>query len=675
MPEPATFPHLFRPIRLGTLEIRNRIVFTGHGTGMGRDFSPDERMIAYYEARAAGGVGLIMLGSQQVHPSSPGITNLLCNYDDTILPGLAAVAEAVHRHGRRVFGYLSHMGLASTARPLPLWSASPIYEQKYGEVAHPMSEGEIAELVEAFAAAAARCIAAGLDGIEVHCGHGLLLHQFLSPLTNRRTDRYGGSVGNRIRFPVEVLAAVRDRIGPDVPLGIRCSADELIPGGLTVDDMAEIVPQLVAGSALDYVDVSAGNDGNLVSNMLHEPPMGLAPAPFASLSRRIREVVAVPVIHGTRIHTAAEAEGLIARGDADMAGMCRALIADPELPRKALGGEADTVIPCVGCEQACFGRLFAGRFISCVGNPRSGREAELGTLRPADEPRSVLVIGGGPAGMEAARVAALAGHAVTLAEQSDTLGGRMHLAAIPPGRSEWRRLIEHKAAELRRRGVIVETRRQIDASGVAARRPDAVIVATGEQAAMPPLPGIDLPHVRTLDAAVAAPDDLGRAVLVIDYLDRQPALVAALLFADRGAAVTLSTPAFHVGQRLVIQNLTHLYREALSRGIVFRPLAEPVAITPSGAILRNPLVDGTFELSGFDSVVVAAAGRPDERLAPAIAALEIPVRVIGDAYAPRDIEAAILEGYLAGRDLLDARTSSVLGQENADTRSLQSASI
>ena len=220
------FPRLFTPIRLGRLEIANRFVLTGHGTGMGRDMKPDDQLIAYYAERAKGGVGLLMIGSQQVHPTSPGITNLLCNYDDAIIPGLKRLAQAIHAHGAACFGYLSHMGLASSARPLPLWSASAVFEQKYGEVAHAMTTADIAELVTAYRAAALRNLEAGMDGIEIHCGHGLLLNQFLSPLTNRRTDSYGGSVENRVRFPAEILASVRAAIGPDVPLGIRVSGDE-----------------------------------------------------------------------------------------------------------------------------------------------------------------------------------------------------------------------------------------------------------------------------------------------------------------------------------------------------------------------------------------------------------------------------------------------------------------
>lgn len=646
----TAYPHLLQPIRLGRLEIRNRLVLTGHGTGMPQDGTPNERLIAYYEERAKGEVGLIMLGSQQVHPSSPGITGLLCNYDDRIIPGLRRLARRVQPHGTKVFGYLSHMGLATSARPVPLWSASAVFEGKYGEVAHAMTAEEIALIVAAHAAAARRCLEAGLDGIEVHCGHGLLVQQFLSPLTNVRTDAYGGPPENRARFAVEILSAVRRAIGPDVPLGIRCSGDELVPGGLTSGDMAAIVPLLVAAGALDYVDVSAGTDGDLVSNMLHEPPMGLPPGPYRPVARRIRDVVDVPVIHGTRIHTAAFAEEMIAAGDADMAGVARALIADPHLALKARTGRGAEITPCVACEQACFGRLYRGRHISCVGTPRTGRETEYAAAAPpADAPRHVLVVGGGPAGMEAAGVAAERGHLVTLVDRNALLGGRMTIAALPDGRDEWLRLRDHKAARLHAAGVTVMAGTTADRALVRQLAPTVVVLATGARPRSLAVPGAEAAPVLDLDAAVLAMHDggagIGARVLIVDQINRHPGMAAALMFARRGRSVTLCTTAFHAGEKLEIQNLSYFQRECLLAGVTFLPTVAPHRFTGGTVEFRNILTRTVTEQREFDTVVTAIPGLADDALLPDLEALGVATHVIGDAYAPRDIEAAILEGY------------------------------
>ncbi len=644
----SEFQHLLAPITLGKVEIRNRVVLTGHGTGMPKDGTPNEQMIAYYEQRAKGEVGLIMLGSQQVHPSSPGITGLLCNYDDRIIPGLKAVADAVHRHGTKIFGYLSHMGLATSARPTPLWSASATYEQKYGEVAHPMTVDEIEELVEAHADAAARCIEAGMDGIEVHCGHGLLIQQFLSPLTNKRTDCYGGALENRVRFPQAVLAAVRKRVGPDIPVGIRCSGDELVDGGLTAADMAGIVPLLVAAGSLDYVDVSAGTDGDLVSNMLHEPPMGLEPAPFKSISRRIKDVIDVPVIHGTRIHTPELADEMIAAGDADMAGMCRALIADPFLPKKARTGLAGDITPCIGCEQACFGRLYRGRHISCIGNPVTGRELSYASLAPAEKHKHIVVVGAGPAGIEAAGVAAGRGHRVTLIERSETLGGRMKLAMKPKGRDEWAKLLAHKEKLLCRHGVDIRIGAAATVDAITALVPDEVILATGTSFMPLDVEGAASAPILTVDEAVADPTRIGKRVLVVDYLDRQPAMVTAIMLAEMGHAVEMATASFHVGQKLEIQNITYFYAKALASGVIFTPTVVPIRFDGGTVTFRNIFTRQNCRTDSYDTIVVAAPGVPRAGLADELKAAGIRTKVIGDAYSARDIEAAILDGFEAG---------------------------
>lgn len=642
-------PRLLSPIQIGSVHIRNRICLTGHGTGMGRDFKPNDRQVAYYAERALGEVGLIMLGSQQVHPTSPGITNLLCNYDDGIIPGLARIARAVQAHGARIFGYLSHMGLASSARPFPLWSASAAYDQKYGEVAHAMTRAEMGVLVAAYRDAARRNMEAGLDGIEVHCGHGLLLHQFLSPGTNHRTDEYGGSLENRARFPSEVLAAVRDEIGPGVPLGIRISGDELTEGGFGLPDTRRIVPLLIAAGALDFVDVSAGNDGDIVSNMLHEPPMGLPDAPFVHLAHGLRKVAGVPVIHGTRIRNADVGERVLASGAADMVGMCRALIADPHLPRKAREGVAAS--PCVGCQQACFGRLHRGKPISCVGTPRTGREVEWPDLAPAGRPRRVVVVGAGPAGLEAAGVAAARGHQVTVLERDGQPGGRLRLAARAPGRQAWQELIDHKTAVAEANGALFRFNAAVTAGDVLAMEPDAVVLATGARPVLPALPGGDLPGVATVDDWLGGRFKPGRRVLVVDLLDRQPALTAALSLAQAGHEVTVVTAAAFVGAKLEPQTCVYLYQMLLPLGAVFVPHLQTVGFLPGGVATRHSFTRAAGSLLGFDGVVVAAPGQAEDSLFHAIQDQAFTLHQAGDCYTPRDVEAAILEGHSIARSL------------------------
>lgn len=647
-PPQPNFAHLFEPLEINGCRIRNRIVMTGHGTGMPTDGTPNDQMVAYYTERAKGEVGLMMLGTQQVHPSSPGITGLLCNYDDRIIPGLKRVADAVHEHGAKIFGYLGHMGVATSARPLPLWSASPVFEHKYGEVAHAMTKAEIDTLIAAFAAAAKRNLAAGMDGIEIHCGHGLLLMQFLSPLFNHRDDEYGGSVENRTRLPREVLAAVRDAIGPDVPLGVRISADELVPGGLTIDDMEIICPMLVAAGALDYIDVSAGSDGDYVSNMLHEPPMGLPPAPYAGMAGRLKRACPmVAILHATRIHTAEEAEALLARGDADMAGMVRPLIADPHLPAKARRGESDRVVPCVACEQACFGRLYRGRHISCVGNPTTGREIRWDALPKIAARKKVCVIGAGPAGMEAARLAACRGHDVVLFDAHRELGGRMNIAKLPAGRTEWGRLIAHKAAEIARLGVSLRLGTQADAATILAERPDAVLLACGSRPGPIRVDGAATAPIVIVDDAAADPELCGERVLVVDNINRTPAMATAIHLARTGRRVEMSTQGFYAGHNLVIQNLTYFWREAARYGVTFLPATKPTAFDGGKVTLTHVFSREALPPREYDTIVWADPGLPRDELVAALDGRVALVRAIGDAYAPRDIEAAILDGYEA----------------------------
>ena len=645
---------LWHPKAIGRVEIRNRFVLTGHGTAM---VSNGQQMVDYYAERARGGVGLIMLGTQQVHPSSPGLGHLLLNYDDGIIPALRAIAAAVHRHGARIFGYIGHFGAQANTRPEPPWSASAFFDLATGQTTHAMTEAEMQVIAQAHADAALRNLDAGMDGIEVHGGHGLLLHQFLSPWTNHRTDDYGGSVENRLRFPEMVLSAVRARIGPGVPLGMRLSGDEALPGGLTVSDMQAIVPRLVAAADLDFVDVSAGNDRHAISNMLHHPPMGLPVAPYAEAARAIRAGLSVPVIHGTRIDSPAAAAALLRTGAADFAGMVRALIADPHLPNKLRDGRARDITPCVACEQACIGHLERGEPISCVGRPETGREADWSGLVPAAVALRVVVVGAGPAGMAAAAIAAERGHAVTLLERDSAVGGQLQLAALAPGRDEWLNLVAHQHHRVVAAGVDLRLSTTADAVAILALRPDVVVMATGAAAAKPEYSGAD--HLASHRAALDGTAKLGQRVLVLDRTGHQQGVSTALHLASRGHAVTIATAAARVGHRLERPNFTRANMLLAQAGVtqvvdcVARAISPPDA-GHTGVSGHHAYSGAAMRLDGFDSIVDAAPATPRTSLAEALTGATrgaLRIECIGDCRAARDVEAAILDAHRLARAL------------------------
>ena len=686
---------LWVPGRIGGLTVRNRFVLTGHGTGMVVDGEPSQQMVDYYVERARGGVGLIMLGTQQVHPSSPGLGHLLVNYDDDAIPGLRRVAQAVHAHGALIFGYIGHFGAQAPGAVDRPWTASEFYDEPQGRTTHGMSVDEIQAIVQATADAAARNVEAGLDGIEVHAGHGLLLHQFLSPWTNHRTDAYGGSLEGRLRFPCEVVAAVRKRIGPNVALGMRISGMESVPGGLEVEDMMVIVPRLVAAGQLDFVDITAGNDRDRVSNMLHHPAMGMAVAPYAHAARRIRETIGIPVIHGTRIEGQATAEELVLSGAADFAGMVRALIADPHLPNKIRVGRADLANPCVACEQACIGRLHGGKHISCVGNPVTGRETEWRDNGTAAVSRRVVVVGAGPAGMEAAWVAAKRGHRVTVLEREAEVGGLLRLAARAPGRDEWRKLIEHKRLQMVEHGVDLRLSTSADVDSVMALAPDVIIVAAGgepQSGEFNSLPGAQsdkvLSHVQVLAAIGGVVCEKGERVLVIDRNNHQQGITTALHLAAQGCAVSIVTSAIRVGIRLDHANFTRTQQLLRKAGIEQITDVEAREIRDDSFIGRDVFSREARVLSGFGRFVTVAPGLPRRDLSDALrkrlmqsdkkenahanaqgnvqanaranatsetsaesGTPRIVLSAIGDCVAPRDVEAAIFEGHRAAREI------------------------
>ncbi|MBF8290057.1 MAG: putative NADH:flavin oxidoreductase/NADH oxidase [Chloroflexi bacterium] len=403
---PSPFPALFSPLRIGSVTLRNRIVSSGHDTVMAIDGKVSDQLVAYQEARAAGGAGLIVIQVGAVHPTADYTAHALQLYRDDAIPGYTRLAEAIHRHGCAVFAQIFHGGrevMDSIDGALPVAIApSAVPNERFHVIPQAMTLKLIDEVVAGYAAAAVRVQTAGMDGVEIVASHGYLPAQFLNPELNTRTDRYGGSFENRLRFLREVIAAVRTAIGREFVVGLRISIDEMNPTGLTRDTTLHALRELDADGTLDYVSVVAGSSATLAGSDHIVPPMTMENAYTAPLAALAREIVQVPVIVAGRVNQPQEAERILELGQADAVAMTRALITDPLLPVKAATGRAEEIRACIGCNQACIGHFHAGYPISCIQYPESGRELLYGQLRRVSAARDVLVVGGGPGGLKAA---------------------------------------------------------------------------------------------------------------------------------------------------------------------------------------------------------------------------------------------------------------------------------
>ncbi len=647
--------HVLEPITINGLVIKNRVVRTAHGTNLG-DGALSDDLIAYHAARARGGVGLTMLEASGVHPSGPMTLNA---WDDAIVPRYEALMRAVRPHGMRVFSQLNHLGSelgAAGARP---WSASEFSSPGSGLMSHAMTVGEIQAMVHAFAAAARRAVEGDLDGVEVHCAHGYLIQQFLSPHTNTREDDYGGHFENRMRFYLEVLRAVRDAIGPGVPLGTRVGPHNRA-GGLGVEEHRAIVERVLREGLIDYLNVSHGSHENphKIIGAMHEPT-GYELAHSVPLTRLTK----LPTIVTGRFRTLADADRVIGDGIADLVGMTRAHIADADLVRKTLAGRVAEVRPCIGCNQGCVGGLATGR-IGCTVNIAAGDELRLGEelIARAAQPKRVLVIGGGPAGMEAARVAALRGHQVTLAEAEDSLGGTLRVARRAPNHAGIGDIADWLAHELARLGVELLLNRRADRDFVRQLAPDSVIVATGAsprldggQSLRPEaaVPGAELAHVLSAQRLFdLSPERAGEHALVFDDVGAYAAIGAAELLIALGAAVTFATSCARFAQRMepALVAQPALERLRASGRFTLRTGAILDSIEPGRATIG--FVSGAAaEAIRADSVVLVTLGRPNREIADDLGSLGVPVLLVGDALAPEFLPGAIRQGHQAGREI------------------------
>jgi mycofactocin system FadH/OYE family oxidoreductase 2 len=648
------FQFLFSPIRLGKVEVPNRICFSAHTTNFAIHGLIHERQIAYYEERAKGGCGLIILGELSLHPTDRPYEQMIEAYDRKVVRGCQELTSAVHKHQTKIFAQLNHGGFQCDGciSRYPVLGPSPISDIEFGEVAKVMEREDIEEVIENFAKAAAYVKEGGFDGIEISLGHRSLLRQFLSPLSNYRQDEYGGSLENRMRFAQQIIESVRKAVGKDYLIGIRLCADEMFYGAITLNDAREMAKRLEATGEIDFINLSVGTYYNLqlVRGSMHFP-LGFT----LHLSQGIKEAVKIPVFANNRINTPQLAEEILSSGKADMVGLVRALICDPQFPQKAMEGRPEEISICVSDNQGCIGRVNQGKTIGCIQNPNVGYEKkfEREFSRPVLKQRGVMIVGGGPAGMEAARGAALRGHQVTLYEKEPELGGQINIAKKGAGRENIGLIVSNLMAQLKKRKVRIELGVEVTEEFVLKNNPDVAIIATGSVPKENPFPGrYSSEQVLNVWQVLKGGATIGDRVLLIDGDGHHKATSTAEFLADHGKKVDIITDALFVGMELgTIGDLYHSRQRLLHKGVTFTSDMRVQEINGTTVKAINVYSNEVFIYEGYDTIVVVMANRSNQDLYLRLKGKIKELYRIGDCVAPRKIDMAIWEGNKVGRML------------------------
>lgn len=639
------FKHLFQPVQIGKMSVKNRLLMSAMSINFGVDGNGrvTDQLTEYFVARARGGVGMMLVGGGAVHPTGLELPDLPTLWDDGCIPALKRMVEAVRPFDTRFGVQLMHGGRQSyhdkKVAPSPI-PAPAVVKGVPRELTIP----DIRELVGAFGDSAGRCREAGFDFLEIHAAHGYLINQFLAPNTNHRTDEYGGSFENRIRFLLELFRDIRQKVGPDFPVGIRINGEDYIENGWGLDEALRLAPVLEREGA-DYLHVSAGVYG---SKQLTIPSMYVEHGCFIGLAEAVKRVVSIPVITVGRIKRPELADRVIREGRADVVAMGRALIADPELPNKARSGALADIRPCIGCCLGCIHAVLALEPGSCVVNPEVGREYLLKEEKSAAHRKKVLVVGAGPAGMAAARTAAMCGHKVIVCHEKGQVGGLLRLAAKAPGRAEIMENIRFLARELEKLRVEIRLNTPLNSDLIEEIDPDTVILATGSLPEMPLIKGLF-----QTDMALCTVTDVfeGQAVgdRVIILGGNQAGMVLADFLAEAGKEVVVLNRKKHFAEDMSSNDRYYL-RERLKRDTV--RLYKNVSVKDffSDGVRFNASGE-PFRLEGFDSIVIAEAMTSVREAKNLFKGRDITIHIIGDAKTPRDLMFAQSEGEETGRSV------------------------
>ena len=659
MSKPA-YPHLFQPLQLRHKTLKHRLNFGAHTANMSIDGLPGEQHLGYYRERARGGAAMIVIEPAPVHKAGKLTRGNFRAEDDAVIPGFRRITDACHEHGTVMIHQMYHVGAHGDWDNSfeAAWSPSGLPSMHDSDGSHRMTESEIAELVECFGQATRRDKEAGFDGSEIMAAYNALLEQFWSPYTNRRADRYGGSFENRMRFSTEVLTRMRQLAGEDFIIGMAISVDTTRPEILSIADHQEILAWHDQRGLYDYVSCGTGSYYDftkIIPTFVYEDKLG---APFAEQLKQVAKHVRVQA--ESHIRTPENADYVIASGGADMVSIVRGQIADPHMANKAREGRSEDIRPCISCNQMCWGRRSRDYWISCLVNPSVGREYQWDgdTFKRTAKGKRVLVVGGGPAGMEAARVAAERGHQVTLAEASDKLGGQFRLAGMQPRRAQILDLIHWYEGQLERLQVRVMLNTPMDATEIKEFGADEVVIATGSsptgtgwQRGLPEverLPGVERDNVFSVEDVMRRDAKLGNRVLLVDDGGNWRGGGTAWHMAEKGHQVTIVTPDPFVGREIVRTSADLPLRMRLTKlGATFITESAVTAWHGDGATIRN-LLDGIERTLPFDTLVLATVNLAETDIAEALQADGIAFKAVGDCLAPRHTPAATFEGRRLG---------------------------